>query len=178
MDAYNRPEPFQYSPLNKAEGDIRLIQLVPGNTESISCQIKRFSWKECPKYTALSYMWGDPARIHPIEANGQKLLVTKSLEIFLMEIRSRCSESTETDTWAHGWFWIDAVCINQDDLVERNNQVTRMKDIYDESYSVVSLTYSQVFFIFNCVPCKEICLYSVSRVLFKLMGVSLEPSGC
>ncbi|CAG7556529.1 unnamed protein product [Fusarium equiseti] len=35
------------------------------------------------------------------------------------------------------WFWIDAICINQEDIPERNAQVLRMKDIYENAKRII-----------------------------------------
>lgn len=37
-----------------------------------------------------------------------------------------------------GWIWVDAICINQDDLVERGRQVAIMKDIFSLAQEVVT----------------------------------------
>ncbi|KAH8598377.1 heterokaryon incompatibility protein-domain-containing protein [Bisporella sp. PMI_857] len=129
---------FQYSPLSHKE--IRLIRLSSSNNKKIETEIQTFPLEQCPQYTALSYMWGDPSRINPIMANGKQLGATKSLHIFFQELKSRSEDFFETNTsnfLTRGWFWIDAVCINQDDVVERSEQITRMKEIYEEAHDIV-----------------------------------------
>ena len=44
----------------------------------------------------------------------------------------RALRRTETDRT----LWIDAICINQDDMAERNAQVAMMADIYDRAMNV------------------------------------------
>lgn len=36
-----------------------------------------------------------------------------------------------------GRFWIDAICINQEDLLERSSQVSFIIDIYDRAENVM-----------------------------------------
>ena len=60
--------------------------------------------------------------------DGQTVQVTTNLEAALRVLRAR-----RFDT-----LWIDAVCINQADLVERGLQVTRMGLIYSKAVEVVA----------------------------------------
>lgn len=129
--------------------DIRLLQVMPGAdddmiacnqrvfpvTESpspqshIQCEARRVS--ETPKYFAVSYYWGDPSVMYPILLNGEKVKIMENLYQLL---------TTWRRTWADNLrnpLWIDALCINQDDLQERNHQVRRMKAIYEGAYQVI-----------------------------------------
>jgi hypothetical protein len=58
----------------------------------------------------------------------QSFLVTPNLEGVLLGL---------TGTNCSTWLWIDAICINQDDLLERATQVGYMKDIYNDSTGVI-----------------------------------------
>jgi hypothetical protein len=58
----------------------------------------------------------------------QSFLVTPNLESALLRLR---------DTNCSTLLWIDAICINQDDLLERAAQVGFMKDIYNDSTGVI-----------------------------------------
>jgi hypothetical protein len=88
----------------------------------------RWSWGD---YAALSYTWGDPSITRNIELNGHVVPVTENLEAALRVLQDP----------SHGnglsYFWIDALCINQSDLAERNVQVKRMKDIYEKAACVI-----------------------------------------
>jgi hypothetical protein len=37
----------------------------------------------------------------------------------------------------HGYFWIDAICINQNNDEEKSHQVNHMKDIYTNAIAVI-----------------------------------------
>ncbi|KAI6797812.1 hypothetical protein KC332_g13920 [Hortaea werneckii] len=39
---------------------------------------------------------------------------------------------------SHGYFWIDAICINQDDIDEKNCQVQMMGEIYESAECVIA----------------------------------------
>ena len=128
-------EVFQYSALEGEE--IRLLRLFESGKHEINCQIQHFPLASAPHYTALSYMWGDPARARLLVANGKRLGITRNLEAFLLEVVNRRHRAHDSTGWPLGWFWIDAVCINQDDLAERSRQVVRMLEIFDNSRTIV-----------------------------------------
>ncbi|KAK0657880.1 heterokaryon incompatibility protein-domain-containing protein, partial [Cercophora newfieldiana] len=75
-------------------------------------------------YTALSYVWGDPVRVGEILLDGQPFGLTASLRDALHDIRDEAREFR---------IWADAICINQDDVTERNKQVAMMGRIYSNA---------------------------------------------
>jgi hypothetical protein len=81
-----------------------------------------------PEYEALSYVWGDSSMRTTIKLCEQEYLVTTNLESALQQIRP----INETRT-----LWVDAICINQDDIAERNSQVLLMDAIYRKSTKVL-----------------------------------------
>lgn len=88
---------------------------------------------DIPHYEALSYTWGSPKSRKAIftqDSDGErrKILVTKNLALALGHLRS---------TTAPRALWIDAICINQEDINERNAQVKRMAAIYRLAHRVV-----------------------------------------
>lgn len=82
-------------------------------------------------FLALSYTWGDPIRTKMILLNGQPLRITLNLEGFLRTFATGHPEMN------HSKLWIDAICINQEDLEERNAQVLRMSSIYSSAQEVI-----------------------------------------
>lgn len=88
----------------------------------------RFQWGD---YAALSYAWGDLKDTTDIIVNGVEVEVTKNLAIALQELYQGGNFS--------GRFrlWIDALCINQGNLEERNQQVAAMRSFYSNAWSVV-----------------------------------------
>jgi hypothetical protein len=86
----------------------------------------RYTWGD---YMALSYTWGDPSKIREILVNGRVMRVTENLEACLRVLRDK-------PYIQKGWkIWIDALCINQADIVERAFQVKRMHDIYRKAWT-------------------------------------------
>ncbi|KAH7121091.1 heterokaryon incompatibility, partial [Dendryphion nanum] len=80
-------------------------------------------------YDALSYVWGAPSSYPQkvLEIDQQQLNITPNLHSAL----SALLKSNFV-----GRIWVDAVCINQEDLLERGNQVTMMADIYRHATTV------------------------------------------
>ena len=123
---------YEYEPLPDEGTSIRLLELLPGNPQDIiSLEIFTVSLNKIrrrPEYEALSYEWGEKTGTIPIQCNGNRLLVTPNLRSILEELRSP-NESRV--------LWADAVCINQEDIVERGKQVALMTDIYREATRVL-----------------------------------------
>ncbi|KAF2461212.1 heterokaryon incompatibility, partial [Lineolata rhizophorae] len=77
--------------------------------------------RSSPKYEALSYTWGDALDRHSIACEGKTIRVTANLLSALQHLRQ--PDVTRI-------LWVDAVCINQGNIAERDAQVRMMGDIY------------------------------------------------
>lgn len=115
-----------YEPLNSAAREIRLLQLHPAASpaDPVKCTLQTISLSNKPTYIALSYFWGTSEERSPIFVNETEFPATLNLCAALRRMRSD-SES--------GTFWVDAVCINQADNVEKSGQIPMMKDIYQDA---------------------------------------------
>ncbi|KAF6783585.1 het domain-containing protein, partial [Colletotrichum musicola] len=109
---------------------IRLLVLLPCQRREspIECRLETVDLSANPNFEALSYVWGDPSTRVDITVNKQVLNVTASLGTALRHLRHG------TDPRA---LWVDAVCIDQTNLDERNHQVKRMRYIYQHSSHTV-----------------------------------------
>jgi hypothetical protein len=76
----------------------------------------------------LSYVWGDIRDSANITFDGRTVSVTKSLETALRHLRYPDKSRT---------LWVDYVCINQEDIQERSQQVAKMGSIYEQATSVL-----------------------------------------
>lgn len=84
-----------------------------------------------PKYNyeALSYVWGKSSENRTITLDGQKgVPVTDNLYVALRRLRRPDHQRV---------LWVDALCINQSDVEERNWQVQMMGRIYSTAARVV-----------------------------------------
>jgi hypothetical protein len=124
---------YSYNTLNSELHEIRLLTLESGShDEALQCRLSTVALATRPTYNALSYVWGDPVVTitePTIVLDGQRFVVTPNLYSALRHLRpppgivSIC-------------LWVDAVCINQGDLDERNEQVAMMRDIYASATQV------------------------------------------
>jgi hypothetical protein len=108
----------------KTRHRIRLLTLHPASDEdeTITCTLTAHDLdKRIPEFTALSYTWGSPENQKSILVNGCSIDITPNLYAGLMHIRRKKSNRV---------LWIDALCINQEDIFERSRQVPLMRDIY------------------------------------------------
>ncbi|KAH8659225.1 heterokaryon incompatibility protein-domain-containing protein [Tricladium varicosporioides] len=92
-------------------------------------QDHRFIWGD---YAALSYVWGDPADTEAIILNGRKLLVQRNLEVALRSFSSRAEFHSRYR------LWVDAICINQNDMEEKSRQIRNMRTVYGDASEVVA----------------------------------------
>lgn len=125
--------PYTYQAL---EGGLstRLIGLHPA-TEACSelrCDIIHIDLLDNisfhPPYTALSYAWGSKRKCCVLWCGTHSIPITASLDAALRAVRK--------STWTL-LIWVDAVCINQDDVYEKNSQVANMFYIYSGATSVL-----------------------------------------
>lgn len=127
-----------YKPLDPNLRDIRLLRIYPGGyDEVVRCSLSIVSLEHRPKFDALSYVWGDAGDTRTVYVDNVPFPATTNLESALRHIREHSCEATEELIPANRDVWIDAICINQSDVEERNQQVRMMKDIYSQASHVL-----------------------------------------
>jgi hypothetical protein len=104
-----------------------LLLLPNDENDRVCCTLKHVSLINPPEYVALSYCWGDPSITKEISVNGVTVQVTSNLESALRHIfcHYKC-------------LWVDAICINQQDKVERSQQLLWMGSIYRRAEKVAA----------------------------------------
>jgi hypothetical protein len=87
-------------------------------------------------YSAISYTWGDANNKEVILVDNRPFQITANLASCLktLNITGPAKWGLPSNTPLH--LWVDAICINQDDIPERNRQVLRMLDIYKRARNV------------------------------------------
>ena len=109
--------------------EIRTLTLKRGAfNDPTTCTLDTVSLADHPRYTALSYVWGDANDRLPIHVDGLLFSATKNLALALQYIRKADQDQV---------LWVDAICINQADIDERNNQVSLMGTLYSEAEEVI-----------------------------------------
>ncbi|PQE29702.1 Heterokaryon incompatibility protein [Rutstroemia sp. NJR-2017a WRK4] len=123
---------FHHRPLDTSRREIRLLVLHPAedilDVFGYSCTLVHVSVDEDPDYEALSYVWGSKANKQKILIDGRQLEVTSNLAEALNHLYD-CDTPRK--------LWVDAICINQEDISERSHQVQSMTEIYARARNVV-----------------------------------------
>lgn len=131
---------FKYTPLKHARS-IRLIQvhLSPEPGDPLEISFLHTHLDRPDRYQTLSYTW------HQFSINGynppqdilcagRALRISSNLHSFLLRLRSKLSAGGQLINLP---IWIDALCINQRDVSERDQQVSMMAEIYKRSYHLM-----------------------------------------
>lgn len=134
MEVFELPD-FNYKHFSNTR-EIRILVLHAGQADDspLRCTLEHLSRPdgraeqyEPLDYTALSYVWGNAAFTTFMVCNGRKLPITATVESML---RSICSPLKPRR------LWLDAVCLNQNDLDEKRQQVPLMGEIHAEASKV------------------------------------------
>ena len=121
--------PYRYRALPDHNTFIRLFRMLPqqGSPAQICGSLTEVPIEKTPPYKAISYMCGtDPPR-HEVVIDGKTMMIRKNLFELLSHQPFTSNE----------WLWVDALCISQDDLVEKSSQVGLMGKIYQRADSVL-----------------------------------------
>lgn len=134
--------PLFYRPLIRGIDDIRLLELLPAIAQQNQLAVRLFHSKFNVEYEALSYAWDDQiadggqVEVHYALESGDAqpiskycIHVGKNLYSALKCLR----HPTEART-----LWIDTICINQQDDVEKSAQVQMMSKIFAEAKQVLA----------------------------------------
>ncbi|KZL67811.1 HETdomain-containing protein [Colletotrichum tofieldiae] len=135
-----------YSALGRETKSIRLLKLyAPKENDTLRCTLTAHSLDDAPPFIAVSYVWGAPEPSHEIAVNEAAFRVRENLWHALGQLvhiannEDNCiSEQKKSSTKLPQYFWIDAICINQEDTSERGHQVGLMKDIFSTAHLVVA----------------------------------------
>ncbi|KAI1875788.1 uncharacterized protein JN550_002074 [Neoarthrinium moseri] len=123
---------YSYHPL--PDGSIRLLRLLPDRDKDapLRCNIVSYPLLESGSgdhsYDALSYVWGTTSKDFVIFIEDFQLAITRNLATALLNLR---------DPFIERFIWVDAICIHQDDVKERNHQVQSMAMIYAQAARVL-----------------------------------------
>jgi len=131
-------ETFLYPPLLTGSDSLRILIIKPlissqksmgisQKNQEITFDLVPQTFASKPDYECLSYTWGTAPATKIITINGQPFPVRENLFQALVQLRQNTTRS----------IWIDAICINQKDISERNAQVSLMATIYKRARQVV-----------------------------------------
>jgi Heterokaryon incompatibility protein (HET)/SH3 domain len=141
---------YQYSEIERNQ--IRLIyitlenveQFIASGKQSLFITIHHASLEEVRDAVAFSYCWGDPNVKKAVFANGKLLYIPSTLWRALRWQYPQGGHSAyslpgsrEDDRLGAGIFWADAICINQNNVLEKNHQIPLMGAIYSQARQVL-----------------------------------------
>jgi hypothetical protein len=104
-----------------ASGEIRVLDLLPGKSGPIECELIHVSLDNSGQYETLSYVWGNQNHNKVVIVDGVESKVTPNLEKALQRLRHPAQKRR---------LWVDQLCISQWDKSEKTRQVDLMRDIY------------------------------------------------
>jgi hypothetical protein len=118
---------FEHKPLDETHSSIRLVTLSSELSAdgTIQCYVSH-STLDRASYVCLSYRWGPPGDEVRIHINGAPFYIRKNLFDFLDMVRRMPMT----------FYWIDALCIDQANISERNHQVAQMGQIFSRAFLV------------------------------------------
>ena len=127
-DVQQWPQFSQYSQLDQARHEIRLLTILAGSEISeIKCTLEQVSFSDCGPYFALSYCWSTAEEPRQIILNNERICIRQNLWHFLWNLRKVAGMIR---------VWVDFLCINQTDVHERNHQVRLMAEDFSGAEGV------------------------------------------
>jgi hypothetical protein len=122
------PSRFEYRKLDTSTS-IRILALEPcTDNKPLRGKMQHFDLEyETPIFDALSYVWGAAIYDRSFECDSGIVMITKSLEEALKRLRSPHEVRQ---------IWADGICINQQDVLEREGQVKLMGQLYTRAHAV------------------------------------------
>jgi hypothetical protein len=135
---------FTYRGLELSQTQMRLLHISESTTESsiedtINCSLVRVDINACPPYRALSYTWASPpsAVSRPADPkfiliNGAPLGIGDNLWEFLRLV------SRGELPFANKPIWVDQICIDQENELEKNQQVAHIGSVFAQAEQVLA----------------------------------------
>lgn len=119
----------EYLPLDYVANEIRLITLEAADNyeDALMGMLGYNPMHNNASYTCVSYMKNDEEATEEIDLSGQRLMIPKSLDMFLRTVRRPTG---------YVRLWIDFICIDQKNEEERKRQLPRMLEIFESADAV------------------------------------------
>lgn len=124
---------YDYRGPESSAQEIRVLRVQTGHHISdrtpLRCELKHISLGNAPveRFVAVSYCWGTSKKRARIVIDGQDATIPQTAAIAIRNL-SKVSPHP---------LWIDAVCIDQENLPENAQQVAVMKEVYSKAVTVL-----------------------------------------
>jgi len=144
------PDPARFIRLLKVERLLRLQRTLP------VCRLQQYELVHAPPYRALSYCWGKPVPddLDHLPDDADSVIKTEELRAiddwnerkwqakingkdFNIARNLRDALHMLANHYCGSWIWIDAICIDQTNILEQNSQVASMAEIYCSAIEVI-----------------------------------------
>lgn len=127
---------FRHDPLASSDREIRLLSVEQGDSpEDIRCFLYAASLDNPPPYIAVSYEWGEPEPLVDIEIDWKWFSVRHNLFLLLQYLSSYHSLRNQYPPCR---FWVDAICIDQENTSEKGSQVQNMGRVFRQADHVIT----------------------------------------
>lgn len=126
---------YEYQPLNESSDEIRVLELGRAKTR-IEIRIRHVPVSS-GSFQALSYVWGKPDQFKEaivLDDLGRAIgwiPLTKNLGDAMCDLQNAEELNQKV-------FWIDQICINQQNDKEKSQQVAKMSQIYTHARRVIT----------------------------------------
>ena len=122
----------EYTPLRDPSLQLRLLEVCNETSELddlIKCKLTTWDVEVAPPYHAISYTWGPE---EPTE--------TILLDQGVAAVRKNCADVLRQLIYFKScrYYWLDAICIDQANVMEKNAQVAMMGSIFSKAEHVLA----------------------------------------
>lgn len=122
---------YNYQPFQKPTQEIRLLTVLGGeDEEEIHIDLTNFNRDAVAyEYDAISYTWGQPGPSYAIYIDGKALELRQNAYLFLKHLRKTRITRRK--------IWIDAICIDQQNIKEKEALVPGIGQIFHKAATVL-----------------------------------------
>jgi hypothetical protein len=121
---------YVYPPIDSIRGEIRILNVNPGKQGcdlGLSFEVLCIHDNPLEDFDAVSYRWRSQIKTQPVTIDEQLFVLTSNQSQIIQDLRYTDSNRR---------IWIDAICIDQTNVVERSQQVQLMRLIYSKAHRV------------------------------------------
>ncbi|KUJ07374.1 HET-domain-containing protein, partial [Mollisia scopiformis] len=114
--------------------EFRIVRVAPGGKDDrIMCWLVVTSISQPLNYEALTYSWGDMRHFNKIELQSSEASPSKRFTIRNNLYSLLRSLRHPSNTMS---FWVDAICINQNNAHDKARQAKLMQNIYNSAQNI------------------------------------------
>jgi hypothetical protein len=123
-----RPKSW-YSYKRLQDRHIRLLLIHRKFSFRVTYHLIDVALEDVPRYEAISYTWGDSTPTEEVTIDNKAFCIPRSVA----DVLRRRSKIIGLWPGSVRAVWIDYLCINQEDVAEKNRQVPMMREIYQQA---------------------------------------------